>query len=54
VLTANISRGGTISKETVVQPRFSFVTHTPIMGVLEVKNLPEILTRIGILFDQTP
>lgn len=54
VLTANISRGGTISKETVVQPRFLFVTHCPVMGMLEVKNLPEILTRIGIDFHQVP
>lgn len=52
VLTANISRGGTISKETVVQPRFVFVTHTPVLGMLEVKNLPEILSRIGVKFTQ--
>jgi hypothetical protein len=48
VLTANISRGNTISKETVVQPRYLFVTHTPIMSVIEVDNVPDVLGKVAI------
>jgi hypothetical protein len=50
VLTANISRGNTISKETVVQPRYLFVTHTPVMSVLEVENVPDVLGKVQINF----
>lgn len=50
VLTANISRGNTISKETVVQPRFLFVTHAPIMTVLTVDNVPDVFNKIAISF----
>lgn len=48
VLTANISRGGQISKETVVQPRFSFVVHSPIMTLLEIDNLPDVVNSLPI------
>ena len=50
VLTANISRGNTISKETVVQPRYLFVAHTPVMSVLEVENVPDVLGKVQINF----
>lgn len=45
VLTANISRNGGISKESVVQPRYLFVVHTPIMGMLDVVNVPDMFTK---------
>jgi hypothetical protein len=48
VLTANISRGGTISKETVVQPRYLFVTHLPIMTELTISNIPDVIGRVAI------
>jgi hypothetical protein len=48
VLTANISRAGTISKETVVQPRFIMLTHCPIMSVLEVENIPDVLNKVAL------
>ena len=51
VLTANISRGNTISKETVVQPRYLFVTHTPVMSVLTVENVPDVLNKVAINFN---
>lgn len=54
VLTANISRGNTISKETVVQPRFTFVTHTPIMTVLSVSNIPDTLNKVTIFTQEQP
>jgi hypothetical protein len=50
VLTANISRGNTISKETVVQPRYLFVTHTPVMSVIEVDNVPDVLGKVAVAF----
>jgi len=52
VLTANISRANTISKETVVQPRYLFVTHSPIMSVLEVENIPQVLNKVPLNFHQ--
>jgi hypothetical protein len=48
VLTANISRGGSISKETVVQPRYLFVTHLPILTVLEITNVPDVLNKVPL------
>jgi len=48
VLTANISRGSTISKETVVQPKFLFVTHLPVMTMLTIDNIPNVLNKIAI------
>lgn len=54
VLTANISRGGTISKETVVQPRYVFVTHMPIMTELTILNIPDVLDKVAIATTVTP
>lgn len=54
VLTANISRGNTISKETVVQPRMTFVVHCPILTVIEVSNIPETLNKIALFIKEQP
>jgi hypothetical protein len=48
VLAANISRGGTISKETVVQPKYLFVTHLPVLSVLTVTNIPDTINKQAI------
>jgi hypothetical protein len=48
VITANISRGGQISKETVVQPRYLFITHLPILAVLTVENIPDVLNKVPL------
>lgn len=48
VLTANLSRGNTYSRETVVQPRFLFIVNTPVMGLLEVKNIPDTLNKVPL------
>ena len=50
VMSVQITRNGAISKETVVQPRFRFITNTPIMGMLEVVNLPQVLNKMPIQF----
>lgn len=47
VLSANISRSG-ISKETVVQPRYLYVPHLPILGVIQVSNIPAVLNKVSI------
>lgn len=49
VLTANISRGGTISKETVVQPRFRFVVHCPVMTLLTVTGIPDVVNSVPVI-----
>ncbi len=48
VLTANISRGGTISKETVVQPRYLFITNLPILAVLSINNIPDVINKVPL------
>lgn len=48
VLTANISRASTISKETVVQPRYLFVTHMPILTELTITNVPDVINKVTI------
>lgn len=48
VLTANLSRGNTYSRETVVQPKFLFMVNSPIMGLLEVENIPDALNKIPL------
>lgn len=53
VLSANISRSGT-SKETVVQPRYLFVNHLPIGGVITVENIPAVLNSVVIDVKVTP
>ncbi len=54
VLTANITRGGAYSRETVVQPRYLFVTHLPIMIDLEVTNVPDIWNKVTVNVNQNP
>jgi hypothetical protein len=50
VMNVQITRNGAISKETVVQPRFKFITNLPIMGMLQVVNLPQVLNKMPIQF----
>jgi hypothetical protein len=52
VMTANLSRGNTYSKETVVQPRYAFVTHLPVMTTLIVNNVPAVLNKVSVNFHQ--
>lgn len=50
VMTANLSRGNTYSKETVVQPRYTFLTHLPIMTTFVVNNVPSVLNKVPVNF----
>lgn len=43
VLSANISRGNTISKELIVQPRFRFFVNLPALAELTVQNVPDVI-----------
>lgn len=47
-LTANISRGNTLSRETMVQPRYLFVHHLPVLTELTVTNIPAVLSKVAI------
>jgi hypothetical protein len=47
-LTANISRGNTFSKESVVQPRYLFIMNCPIMVALTVENIPAVLSKVTV------
>ena len=49
VLTLPIARGGQISKELTVQPRFRHIVNVPVMGVVDVENLPlAATTKISV------
>lgn len=48
VLNANISRGNTYSKEIVVQPRYLFINHLPVLAVLTVTNVEKVLNKIAL------
>lgn len=48
VLNANIARGGQISAETVVQPRYLFIVNLPILAEITVTNVNSVLNRIGV------
>ena len=43
-----ISRGGQTSKELTVQPRFTHMTHLPVLTKLVIKNIPGLLTKIPV------
>lgn len=43
-----ISRGGQISREIAVSPRFLHVTHCPILAVLNISNVPDVINGIPI------
>jgi hypothetical protein len=49
VMTTQMSRENTISKETIVQPRYAFITHLPIMTLLTVDKVPDVLNKVKIL-----
>ncbi len=55
VVTANITRNGAISRETVVQPRYLFINNLPILGVITITGLDAALSKVAIDFlDVTP
>lgn len=46
----DISRGGSVSKELTVQPAFLHFVNCPVMGVIDVQNLPTVFTKVAINF----
>lgn len=51
VLNVPISRGGQISKELSVMPRFRQIVNVPVMGVIDVKNLPQAATNKIVIWN---
>lgn len=49
VISANISRNGQISKETMVQPRYRFVTHLPLMAFFNVTGLDQVMLKKSVV-----
>lgn len=54
VLTINQSRDNTISRETVVQPRYLFIVNCPILGRIDVSGIPDALGKITVNMNQVP
>ncbi len=50
VLSGTINRQGATSRETMVQPRYFFLSHLPVMGLIEVTGIPGALARTPINF----
>ncbi len=49
------ARGDQISKELTVMPRFRHITNVPVMGMVEVKNIPDVVSKkIAIDFRNIP
>lgn len=49
------ARGDQISKELTVMPRFRHITNVPVMGMVEVKNIPAVVSKkISIDFHNVP
>lgn len=49
------ARGDQISKELTVMPRFRHITNVPVMGMVEVKNIPDVVSKkISIDFHNVP
>ncbi len=51
VVTANVSRNGQLSRETIVQPRYLFINNLPIMGYIAISGLSEALEKIAVNFN---
>ena len=50
VLSGTINRQGATSRETMVQPRYFFLSHLPVIGLIEVTGIPGALARTPIDF----
>ena len=49
------ARGDQISKELTVMPRFRHITNVPVMGMVEVRNIPDVVSKkISIDFHNVP
>jgi hypothetical protein len=54
-LVIPVTRDGQVSRELTVMPRFRHIVNVPIMGVVEVKNIPQVVsTKTNINFKNVP
>lgn len=45
VISANVPRGESMSRETIVQPRYRFVEHLAVAAMVEVKNIDKVFNE---------
>lgn len=51
VMSASVPRGESMSRETIVQPRYRFIWHLPVITKLEFINIPDLFgTKLPINF----
>ncbi len=50
VVTANVTRNGQLSRETIVQPRYLFINNLPVIGYISVTGITEALTKQAVNF----
>jgi hypothetical protein len=51
---ASVPRGESMSRETIVQPRYRFVNHLPVATLLTFNNVPNVLRKLNINFHEVP
>lgn len=54
VMSAAVPRGESMSRETIVQPRYLFVNHLPVGALLEFVNLPDVFKKLPIDVNNLP
>ena len=50
VMSASVPRGESMSRETIVQPRYRFINHLPVATLLEFNGLPEVFSKLPMQF----
>ena len=53
VMSASVPRGESMSRETIVQPRYLFVQHLPIAAMIEFKNLSNVFNKVPLEVNNT-
>lgn len=55
VLSASVPRGESMSRETIVQPRYLFVNHLPVASIVEFSNIPDLVsTKLPLYTYEVP
>lgn len=49
VLHASVPRGEYMARETIVQPRYLFVAHTPVGAMLQISGISDVFNKIPLL-----
>ena len=45
VVSTNVSRGDSTTRETIVQPRYLFVNHLPVCAMIKVRNISKVFNE---------